>query len=98
MDDRYRHRYRKLFKVIGTTYGSESDDTFMLPDCRGRILGAIGQGSNLTNRTFGTKLGEEKHTLSVSELVSHSHTGTTNNAGNHSHTGTTSTAGDHTWI
>jgi microcystin-dependent protein len=91
----YRCQYTNLFDVIGTTYGSDSDDTFKLPDCRGRILGAIGQGVNLTNRTIGTSIGEERHTLVVSELVSHSHTGTTDLSGNHLHIGTTDLSGNH---
>jgi microcystin-dependent protein len=91
----YRCQYKDLFDVIGTSYGSDSDDTFKLPDCRGRILGAIGQGVNLTNRTIGTSIGEERHTLMVSELVSHSHNGTTDLSGNHLHIGTTDVSGNH---
>jgi microcystin-dependent protein len=91
-----REEYYELFRVIGTTYGSVSTLTFNLPDCRGRVLGASGQGTNLTNRPTGESIGEEKHTMLVSELVSHTHTGTTDISGNHLHTGTTDTSGDHT--
>ena len=103
-----RTTYHHLFNVIGVTYGSSSDTTFNIPDCRGRILGAIGNGDNLTNRSIGEMIGEENHTMVLSELVSHTHTGitalsgnhqhtgTSNNGGDHNHTGTTNTAGDHT--
>lgn len=103
-----RSQYNDLFQVIGTSYGSDSSTTFKLPDFRGRVMGAIGQGNSLTNRPIGTMFGEEKHTMTLSELVTHSHdgttdisgththTGTTDNGGNHMHTGTTNIIGDHT--
>ena len=80
-----RHVYHDLFKIIGTNYGSVSSDTFNIPDCRGRVLGAIGQGSNLSNRMIGTNVGEETHTMTISEMVQHGHTGTTDISGNHTH-------------
>jgi microcystin-dependent protein len=90
-----RNDYHELFEVIGTTYGSSSATTFNLPDCRGRVLGAIGQGTSLTNRSMGSAVGEEKHVMTISELVSHTHSGNTDGSGNHSHTGTTDNGGDH---
>ena len=44
--------HAKLFAVIGTSFGSQSPTTFTLPDCRGRVLGVIGSGTGLTNRTL----------------------------------------------
>jgi microcystin-dependent protein len=88
--------YKHLFDVIGTSYGSASATTFNLPDFRGRVLGAIGNGVSLTNRPIGTAVGEEKHTMILSELVTHAHEGTTNAAGSHTHTGTTENGGVHT--
>lgn len=72
-----RADYLPLFNVIGTSFGSESSDTFTLPDCRGRVMGAIGQGPNLTLRTLGDYVGEEEHKLTISEMPSHNHGGTT---------------------
>jgi len=69
-----RTTYALLFAVIGTSFGSADSNSFNLPDCRGRILGTIGQGSGLTNRTLGTSTGEENHTLTTSEMPAHSHT------------------------
>ena len=91
-----RALYPQLFEIIGTSFGSLNTDSFTLPDMRGRVPGSIGHGTNLTTRALGDKLGEEYHTMTLSELVSHTHTGTTNNAGSHTHTGTTDNAGSHT--
>lgn len=80
--------YGNLFNAIGYTYGSfsGSDLSFNLPDLRGRVGVGAGQGSGLTARTIGAKSGEENHTLTTSEIPSHSHTGTTDSAGTHTHT------------
>jgi len=83
----YRNAYPALFAIIGTSFGAgNGTTTFNIPDSRGRVVGAIGQGSNLTNRTLGTSLGEENHQLTVAEMPAHTHTGTTGSVGDHSHT------------
>jgi microcystin-dependent protein len=69
-----RDLYSDLFNIIGTTYGNNDGTTFKLPDCRGRILGAIGTGAGLTARSAGTLLGSETHTLTSAEMPSHTHT------------------------
>jgi microcystin-dependent protein len=57
-----------------TPYGNgNGTTTFNLPDPRGRTLGATGQGSGLTYRNKGLTVGEETHTLTESEMPSHSH-------------------------
>lgn len=68
-----RQKYKALFDVIGTSFGSESASTFNLPDCRGRVVGTVGQGVGLTNRAMGARVGAETHTLTTSEMPSHSH-------------------------
>jgi microcystin-dependent protein len=68
-----RHVYCKLFDVIGTAYGSADDESFNLPDARGRVPGLSGQGTGLTVRYAGQKIGSETHTLTVAELATHSH-------------------------
>ena len=73
-----RTTYALLFAVIGTSFGSADGDSFNLPDCRGRVLGTIGQGSGLTNRTLGTSTGEETHTLTTGEMPAHTHTSNAN--------------------
>lgn len=68
-----RVNHPALFEAIGTAFGSADADSFNLPDCRGRVLGAIGQGAGLTNRALGAAVGAETHTLTVGEMPSHSH-------------------------
>lgn len=65
--------YPALFDAIGTAYGGDGVNTFAVPDLRGRMLVGVGQGSALTNRALGDTGGEEKHTLSVAEMPSHTH-------------------------
>lgn len=67
--------YANLFAVVGTRFnlGNESSGNFRLPDVRGRVLGYIGQGSSLTNRSDNDKIGTETETLSINQIPSHKH-------------------------
>ena len=76
--------YNNLYAVLGNTYGSTTY-TFNLPDCRGQVLGTVGQGSGLTNRVIGTYVGAETHTLTVPQIPAHTHTGITTTSGAHIH-------------
>jgi microcystin-dependent protein len=70
-----RSKFPELFEIIGTSFGTPSNSNmFALPDMRGRVMGAVGAGTGLTNRIMGTSTGTERHQLSVGELPSHSHT------------------------
>jgi microcystin-dependent protein len=64
--------YTDLFNAIMYTYGG-SGEIFYIPDIRGRIPVGSGTGTNLTTRALGSTGGEEQHTLSISEIPSHSH-------------------------
>lgn len=78
-----RTTYAALFAAIGTTWGvGDGSTTFNVPDLRGRAPIGVGQGSGLTNRTLGSKLGEEGHALTLAENGAHTHTG-----GLHTHIG-----------
>lgn len=69
-----RTAYAALFAVLGTAHGTgDGATTFNLPDLRGRVPIGVGQGSGLTDRTLGQKLGEENHLLTISEMPSHRH-------------------------
>ncbi|MDP3180582.1 MAG: tail fiber protein, partial [Bacteroidota bacterium] len=57
-----------LFQLIGTTYGGDGQDTFSLPDLRGRI--PIHQGSG---RILAESFGSESVTLSVNQIPPHNH-------------------------
>jgi microcystin-dependent protein len=66
--------YAALFAAIGTTYGAgDGVSTFAVPDYRGRVIVTAGQGTGLTNRVLGAKVGEENHLLSSGELAAHAH-------------------------
>jgi microcystin-dependent protein len=58
-----------LFSLLGTTFGGDGRVNFALPDLRGRTPIHVG-GSH----TLGERGGEQAHTLSISELPTHTHT------------------------
>jgi len=94
-----RKTYGDLFKVIGTTFGAgNSNDTFTLPDMRGRIPICAGTGTSLTTRTLGSNVGAETATLSEANMASHTHTAIVGTqTANHAHSGTSGTvSADHT--
>src|ERR671939_205522 len=57
-----------LFQLIGTTYGGDGQETFALPDLRGRI--PLHQGNGFTLAETG---GVETVTLTVSQIPAHTH-------------------------
>jgi microcystin-dependent protein len=57
-----------LFQLIGTTYGGDGQETFALPDLRGRI--PIHQGGGFILAENG---GSEEITLTVNQMAVHSH-------------------------
>ncbi len=61
-----------LFNLIGTTYGGDGQETFALPDLRGRL--PLHQG-NLSGNQFtpGESGGVETVTLTVNQIPVHTH-------------------------
>ena len=57
-----------LFSLLGTTFGGDGRVNFALPDLRGRVPIHVGSG-----HTLGERGGEQAHTLSISELPTHTH-------------------------
>ncbi|HUO84176.1 MAG TPA: tail fiber protein [Thermoanaerobaculia bacterium] len=79
--------YPALYSAIGDVWcgGSCSAGMFRLPDLRGRTLVGAGTGAGLTPREPSAYFGEERHTLSVSELPAHSHHAEIGTTGDHQH-------------
>src|SRR5438034_11502638 len=57
-----------LFSLLGTTFGGDGRVNFALPDLRTRTPIHVGSG-----HTLGERGGEQAHTLSISELPTHTH-------------------------
>lgn len=57
-----------LFQLIGTNYGGDGENTFALPDLRGRI--PVHQGNGFIPAETG---GAEEVTLTTSQIPVHSH-------------------------
>jgi microcystin-dependent protein len=57
-----------LFAILGTRFGGDGIRTFMLPDLRGRAPVAASQ-----SLPAGSRGGEDKHTLTVTEMPAHTH-------------------------
>jgi microcystin-dependent protein len=70
-----------LFQLIGTTYGGDGQETFNLPDLRGRI--PVHQGTNPQTGityTLGEPGGVETVTLNTQQIPAHNHALTATNA------------------
>lgn len=78
-----------LFNLIGTTYGGDGQDTFALPDLRGRI--PIHQGNGFVLAETG---GAEEITLTIQQIPSHGHYIKSSNAVGNSKAGSQIAAGD----
>jgi microcystin-dependent protein len=61
-------QYETLFNLIGTTYGGDGQNTFALPDLRGRV--PIHNGNGFTLAETG---GLESVTLTKSQIPTHTH-------------------------
>ena len=73
-------QYQALFTLIGTTYGGDGQQTFALPDLRGRF--PFHQGSNGLGTTLvmGQISGTETVTLTSNQIPTHTHTLSGNSA------------------
>ena len=57
-----------LFSLLGTTYGGDGRVNFGLPDLQSRVPIHMSAG-----HTLGERGGEQAHTLSISEIPTHTH-------------------------
>jgi microcystin-dependent protein len=62
-----------LFALLGTTYGGDGQNTFGLPDLRGRVAIGQGQGSGLGSYSIGQVSGIENVMLLSSQIPQHNH-------------------------
>lgn len=67
-------QYDALYALIGTTYGGDGQETFALPDLRGRIPLHMGQNpATGTTYPLGLAAGAETVTLTVNQMPQHTH-------------------------
>ena len=64
-----------LFSLLGTTFGGNGQTNFALPDLRGNVPIHVGAGF-----TLGQKGGQQAHTLTISEMLTHTHIVNANSA------------------
>jgi microcystin-dependent protein len=62
-----------LFSLLGTSFGGDGITGFALPDLRGRVPVHAGKAPGLTLRSPGQTFGDERVTLSPTQVPPHSH-------------------------
>lgn len=62
-----------LFSILGTTYGGDGKNTFMLPNLGGRTAVGAGQSQGTSLYTLGDQTGNENVTLNSNNLPPHAH-------------------------
>lgn len=70
--------YSALYALLGTMYGGDGMQTFMLPDLRGRTPVGSGQALGLPPIDEGETGGNETTTLVISQMPAHNHAVTVN--------------------
>jgi microcystin-dependent protein len=62
-----------LFSLLGTTFGGNGVQNFMLPNLQGRIPLSFGQGPGLSNYNLGQIGGETALILAANQVPGHTH-------------------------
>jgi microcystin-dependent protein len=62
-----------LFSILGTTYGGDGEQTFRLPDLRGRVPMHPGNGPGLPPVELGETGGARTVTLTTAQMPNHDH-------------------------
>lgn len=63
-----------LYALLGTIFGGDGQNTFALPDLRGRVPVHRGQGPGLPNIAYGTVAGANAVQLTPNHWPAHTHT------------------------
>ncbi|CRM75471.1 phage tail protein [Pseudomonas sp. 2822-15] len=74
------NQYQALFSLLGTIYGGNGVQNFMLPNLQGRMPIGQGNGAGLTARVIGEVSGTESVTATLINLPTHTHATTSLNA------------------
>ena len=95
-----RSVYEALFLRIRTTYGSDDNQTFKVPDTSRRVVVGRGGGtSSVLANSIGSTGGSETVVLTTNEMPSHNHTVSVSSSGStHTHSSgslSTSSTGSH---
>jgi microcystin-dependent protein len=67
-------QYQALYTLLGTTYGGDGINNFMLPDLRGRGIVGAGAAASGTNYVLGASHDLGPITLTTANLPVHEHT------------------------
>jgi microcystin-dependent protein len=62
-----------LFSILGVTYGGDGQNTFALPDLRGRAPLGAGQGVGLSSIDLGEPGGAENAPILINNMPNHTH-------------------------
>jgi microcystin-dependent protein len=65
-------QHSALFSLLGTTYGGNGTNNFMLPDLRSRVPVGTGQGAGLSNIGLGQQVGTEQTKITSQNLPANS--------------------------
>lgn len=65
-----------LFSLLGITFGGDGQQTFGLPDTRGRLLVGVGSGPGLQPVAWGQKAGSASVTILPANMPAHTHPAT----------------------
>jgi len=65
--------YDTLYMLIGSAYGGDGQNTFAVPDLRGRLPVGQGNGQGLSPRLLAQVYGTESVTLVTAQLPPHNH-------------------------
>jgi microcystin-dependent protein len=62
-----------FFSLLGTTFGGDGQQTFGLPDFRGRIALGTGNGAGLPSVVLGQSAGAASVTIVTAQMPTHTH-------------------------